>query len=65
MKTISKGKATSNSSGVIDERIKITKSNPNKLKGYVILVIGFRRILWKTADEVTIIYIIKFKIFNI
>ncbi|PKC04548.1 hypothetical protein RhiirA5_379298 [Rhizophagus irregularis] len=58
MKTISKGKATSNSSsGVIDERIKITKSNPNKLKGYVILVIGFRRILWKTADEVTTNYI--------
>ncbi|PKC59258.1 hypothetical protein RhiirA1_469727 [Rhizophagus irregularis] len=54
METISKGKAKNySSSGVFDERIKITKSKPNKLKGFVILVIGFRRILWKSANEVT------------
>ncbi|UZO24689.1 uncharacterized protein OCT59_016984 [Rhizophagus irregularis] len=58
MKTISKGKAINySSSGVFDERVKITKSKPNKLKGFVILVIGFRRILWKSANEVTTNYI--------
>ncbi|GES87590.1 hypothetical protein GLOIN_2v1476919 [Rhizophagus clarus] len=40
------------SSGVFDKRIKITKSNPNKLKGFVILVIGFHRILWRPVEEV-------------
>ncbi|CAB4477796.1 hypothetical protein RhiirA1_475354 [Rhizophagus irregularis] len=54
MKTISKGKAINySSSGVFDKRVKITKSNPNKLKGFVLLVIGFRRILWRSSDEVT------------
>ncbi|EXX63517.1 uncharacterized protein OCT59_024420 [Rhizophagus irregularis] len=54
METISKGKAKNySSSGVFDDRVKITKSKPNKLKGFVILVIGFRRILWKSANEVT------------
>ncbi|CAB4389096.1 unnamed protein product [Rhizophagus irregularis] len=58
MKTISKGKAINYSnSGVFDERVKITKSKPNKLKGFVILVIGFRHILWKSANEVTTNYI--------
>ncbi|PKK77566.1 hypothetical protein RhiirC2_706502 [Rhizophagus irregularis] len=53
MNTISKGKvANYSSSGVFDERIEIIKSNPNKLKGFVILVIGFRRILWKPIEEV-------------
>ncbi|GES81853.1 hypothetical protein GLOIN_2v1781474 [Rhizophagus clarus] len=50
---ISKGKAVDySSSGVYDERIKITKSDSNILKGYVILVIGFRRILWRPVEEV-------------
>ncbi|PKY39707.1 hypothetical protein RhiirA4_415249 [Rhizophagus irregularis] len=58
METISKGKAKNySSSGVFDERVKITKSKPNKLKGFVILVIGFRRILWKSTNEVTTNYI--------
>ncbi|EXX67674.1 hypothetical protein RirG_112310 [Rhizophagus irregularis DAOM 197198w] len=48
MKTISKGKAINySSSGVFDERVEITKSKPNKLTGFVILVIGFRCILWR------------------
>ncbi|CAB4374322.1 unnamed protein product [Rhizophagus irregularis] len=42
MNIISKGKSIDYySSGIFDKRIKITKSNPNKLKGFVILVIGF------------------------
>jgi hypothetical protein len=46
MNVVSKGKATDYaSSGVIDERVKVIKTNPNKLKGFVILVVGFRRIL--------------------
>ncbi|CAB4397410.1 unnamed protein product [Rhizophagus irregularis] len=58
MKTISKGRVMNySSSGVFDERIKITKSKTNKLKGFVILVIGFHRILWRTAEEVTTNYI--------
>ncbi|GBC08756.1 hypothetical protein RclHR1_08360002 [Rhizophagus clarus] len=53
MIVIAKGKPTDySSSGIIDKRIKITKSNPNKLKGFVILVIGFRRILWRPVKEV-------------
>ncbi|PKB93812.1 hypothetical protein RhiirA5_440260 [Rhizophagus irregularis] len=57
MKTISKGRAMNySSSGVFDERVKISKSNPNKLKGFVILVIGFRRILWRSVNEVTTNY---------
>ncbi|CAB4488305.1 unnamed protein product [Rhizophagus irregularis] len=58
MKTISKGKAINYSnSGVFDERVKITKSKSDKLRGFVILVIGFRHILWKSANEVTTNYI--------
>ncbi|PKK76495.1 hypothetical protein RhiirC2_707358 [Rhizophagus irregularis] len=58
MKTISKGKAINYSnSGVFDEHVKITKSKSNKLRGFVILVIGFRHILWKSANEVTTNYI--------
>ncbi|GES87234.1 hypothetical protein GLOIN_2v1476919 [Rhizophagus clarus] len=50
---ISKGRPVDYfSSGVFDERIKITKSESNILKGYVILVIGFRRILWSPVEEV-------------
>ncbi|RGB27922.1 hypothetical protein C1646_768466 [Rhizophagus diaphanus] len=53
MNTIAKGRVADYfSSGIFDERVKIVKSNPNKLKGFVILVIGFRRILWKPVDEV-------------
>src|SRR5919205_602304 len=53
MNTISKGQTTGYStSGVCDKRIKITKSDPNNLKGFVILVVGFRRILWKSVEEV-------------
>ncbi|PKK69753.1 hypothetical protein RhiirC2_780626 [Rhizophagus irregularis] len=58
MKTISKGKAINySSSGVFDERVKITKSKSNKLKGFVVLVIGFRCIIWKSVNEVTTNYI--------
>ncbi|CAB4477202.1 unnamed protein product [Rhizophagus irregularis] len=53
MNTISKGRVVDySSSGIFDKRVKIVKSNPNKLKGFVILVIGFCRILWKPVDEV-------------
>ncbi|CAB4382174.1 unnamed protein product [Rhizophagus irregularis] len=53
MKTISKGKNINySSSGVFDEHVKITKSDPNKLKGFVILVIGFHRILWRPVEEI-------------
>ncbi|GBC27847.2 uncharacterized protein OCT59_008356 [Rhizophagus irregularis] len=53
MNTIAKGKVADYfSSGIFDKRVKIVKSNPNKLKGFVILVIGFRRILWKPVEEV-------------
>ncbi|GBB91429.1 hypothetical protein RclHR1_18710004 [Rhizophagus clarus] len=60
MNIISKGKASNYSnSGVFDKRVRITKSNsnPSKLIGFVILVIGFRRILWRSVDEVTSNYI--------
>ncbi|GBC03022.1 hypothetical protein RclHR1_04940002 [Rhizophagus clarus] len=51
--------ANYSSSGVFDKRVRITKSNsnPSKLIGFVILVIGFRRILWKPVDEVMSNYI--------
>ncbi|GET02206.1 hypothetical protein GLOIN_2v1488473 [Rhizophagus clarus] len=53
MNVIARGKTTDySSSGIIDKRVKITKSNPNKLKKFVILVIGFRRILWRPVEEV-------------
>ncbi|GBB88331.1 hypothetical protein RclHR1_01490012 [Rhizophagus clarus] len=53
MNVISKGKPINySSSGVCDKCIKITKSNPNKLKGFVVLVIGFHRILWRSVEEV-------------
>ena len=55
---ISKGKPIDySSSGVFDERIKITKSESSNIKGYVILVIGFRRILWRPVEEVISNYI--------
>ena len=58
MNTISKGKPINySSSGVFDERVKIIESNPNKLKGFVILVVGFRCILWRSVEEVTSNYI--------
>ncbi|UZO26278.1 uncharacterized protein OCT59_018516 [Rhizophagus irregularis] len=58
MNIISKGNSNDYySSGIFDKRIKITKSNPNKLKGFVILVIGFRRILWKSVEEITSNYL--------
>ncbi|PKB98535.1 hypothetical protein RhiirA5_431224 [Rhizophagus irregularis] len=53
MNVISKGRTIDySSSGIIDKRIKVTKSNPNKLKGFVILVIGFRRILLRSVEDV-------------
>jgi hypothetical protein len=53
MNVISNGKTINySSSGIFDERVKITKSNPNKLKGFVILVVGFRRILWRSVEEI-------------
>ncbi|PKY60686.1 hypothetical protein RhiirA4_519497 [Rhizophagus irregularis] len=58
MNIISKGKvADYSSSGIFDERVEIIKSNPNKIKGFVIVVIGFHRILWKPVEEVTSNYI--------
>ncbi|CAB4487380.1 unnamed protein product [Rhizophagus irregularis] len=58
MNIISEGKvADYSSSGIFDERVEIIKSNPNKIKGFVIIVIGFRRILWKPVEEVTSNYI--------
>jgi hypothetical protein len=41
----------------IDDRVKVIKSNSNKLKGFVILVVGFRRILWRPTKEVVFNYI--------
>ncbi|CAB4436536.1 unnamed protein product [Rhizophagus irregularis] len=53
MNIISKGNSNDYySSEIFDKRIKVTKSNPNKLKGFVILVIGFQRILWKSVKEI-------------
>ncbi|CAB4478397.1 unnamed protein product [Rhizophagus irregularis] len=54
MNIISKGKTSDYySSGIFDKRIKITKSDsPNKLKGFVILVIGFHRVLWRSVEEI-------------
>ncbi|GBC39325.2 hypothetical protein GLOIN_2v1781474 [Rhizophagus irregularis DAOM 181602=DAOM 197198] len=53
MNIISKGKTIDYySSGIFDKRIKITKSNSNKLEGFVILVIGFRHILWRSVEEI-------------
>ena len=54
MKVISKGQAIGYfSSGVFDERVKINKSEkPNKLKGFVVLVIGYRCILWRSVEEI-------------
>ncbi|CAB4477932.1 unnamed protein product [Rhizophagus irregularis] len=53
MNIISKGKIINySSSGIFDKRVKITESNPTKLKGFVILVIGFHRILWRSIEEI-------------
>ncbi|CAB4380741.1 unnamed protein product [Rhizophagus irregularis] len=53
MNVISNGKTINySSSGIFDERIKITKSNPNKLKGFVILVVGFHHVLWRSVEEI-------------
>ncbi|GBC30837.2 bromodomain-containing protein [Rhizophagus irregularis DAOM 181602=DAOM 197198] len=53
MNVISNGKTINySSSGIFDEQIKITKSNPNKLKGFVILVVGFHRVLWRSVEEI-------------
>ena len=54
MNTISKGQAINYSDpGVFDERIKITKSDPHKIKGFVLLVIGFCRVLHRSVEEIT------------
>jgi len=53
MDTIAKGWAVGSASGVIDERIRVTRSNPNKLKGFIIIVVGFRRILCKSIKEIS------------
>ncbi|RGB41552.1 hypothetical protein C1646_751974 [Rhizophagus diaphanus] len=52
IRIIAKGQANKYSTGVCDERIKIINSNPNKLIGFVIVVIGFRRIIWRSVDEI-------------
>ncbi|CAB4376437.1 unnamed protein product [Rhizophagus irregularis] len=58
MNIISKGNVVNYSnSGVFDERIKTIKSNPNKLKGFIIIVIGFRCILWRPVEEIVSNYI--------
>jgi hypothetical protein len=65
MKIISKGEPIDYfDSGIIDKRIKITKSNNSnsKLKGLVILVIGFHRIIWKSVNDLTSNYIYNQKI---
>jgi len=56
MNTISNGQAITDYSGVFDERIKITKSDPHKLKGFVLLVIGFRSVLYGSIEEITTNY---------
>ncbi|CAH1769810.1 3422_t:CDS:2, partial [Entrophospora sp. SA101] len=38
--------------GVLDERIQIVKSDPNKLKGFVIVVIGFRRVISRPVEDI-------------
>lgn len=51
--TVAKGQATNYSAGICDERIKVTNnSNSSKLIGYIIIVIGFRRIIWRSTDEI-------------
>ncbi|CAG8483500.1 6372_t:CDS:2 [Diversispora eburnea] len=54
MNIISKGPSIDYfSSGIFDERIRITRSNySNKLKGFIIIVIGFRQILWRPVEEI-------------
>ncbi|PKK63570.1 hypothetical protein RhiirC2_716889 [Rhizophagus irregularis] len=53
MNIISKGKTIDYySSGIFDKQIKITKSKKKKLEGFVILVIGFQRILWRSVEEI-------------
>lgn len=49
-------------SGVFDERIKTIKPGPNKLEGFIIVVIGFRRILWRPIEETISNY--KYIMFN-
>ncbi|GBB83416.1 hypothetical protein RclHR1_10140001 [Rhizophagus clarus] len=52
---IAKGQATFKNSkaGVYDERIKIINSSnsSNKLIGFIIVVIGFHRIIWRSVNE--------------
>ncbi|GES85176.1 hypothetical protein GLOIN_2v1774865 [Rhizophagus clarus] len=52
MDMVAKGQATKNSVGIYDDRIKvINSSSPNKIMGFIILVIGFHRIIWKSVNE--------------
>ncbi|GBB89813.1 hypothetical protein RclHR1_16620001 [Rhizophagus clarus] len=55
MNTIAKGKAN-NSEGLCDERVKVTNSDSNKLIGFIIIAIGFHRIIWKSINEMQINY---------
>ncbi|RGB31175.1 hypothetical protein C1646_764386 [Rhizophagus diaphanus] len=48
---IAKGQANKDSTGVCDKQIKIINSNPNKLIGFVIVVIGFCQIIWRSVGE--------------
>ncbi|PKY47880.1 hypothetical protein RhiirA4_463279 [Rhizophagus irregularis] len=51
IEVIAKGQANKDSMGVCDKRIKIINSNPNKLIGFVIVVVGFRQIIWRSVGE--------------
>ncbi|CAB5353484.1 unnamed protein product [Rhizophagus irregularis] len=51
IEVIAKGQANKDSMGVCDKRIKIINSNPNKLIGFFIVVVGFRQIIWRSVGE--------------
>ncbi|CAB4425354.1 unnamed protein product [Rhizophagus irregularis] len=57
---IIKGKATKDSAGICDERIEVMNSNSHKLIGFIIVVIGSRRIIGRCVNEISFNY--KFKI---
>jgi hypothetical protein len=58
MNTIAKGQATKRSVGICDERIEVINSNSTntKLLGFIIIVIGFRRIIWRPVNEISTNY---------
>jgi hypothetical protein len=50
IKIIAKGQATY-STGICDERIKVINLE-SKLIGFIVLVVGFRRVIWRSVDEI-------------